>query len=308
MPRRSATSSSISTAVQVHDRVLSHRQGHPGARRAAAPPADRVGALRQTRRRRPGSSTPWPARRSPTCCSLIGLLPGRVRVLHRRHRGGGGRRGRCAWSSPATGWRSCPTRPSAVALLVARRRSAYAIDVQAGVPPFLDRRRHRRLSPSAPLLLFDGFVRRSLALVAGVAGMALLMVAGMPAMVRTRFSTPTIGRESMIGEEGIGAERRRSRGDRRGAGRRPGGPAPTGPHRSPPATGFGWRPSTACCSRSSRSRAPPATPGTDGLGPSFERGPHRADHTPVDNSCRETAGQGAEVVQNDPLFPVIHSR
>ena len=28
------------------------------------------------------------------------------------------------------------------------------------------------------------------------------MVAGMPAMVRTRFSTPTIGREWMIGEEG----------------------------------------------------------------------------------------------------------
>jgi membrane-bound serine protease (ClpP class) len=31
---------------------------------------------------------------------------------------------------------------------------------------------------------------------------ALFMVAGMPAMVRTRFSTPTIGRESMLGELG----------------------------------------------------------------------------------------------------------
>ena len=29
------------------------------------------------------------------------------------------------------------------------------------------------------------------------------MISGMPAMVRTRFSTPTIGRESMIGEMGV---------------------------------------------------------------------------------------------------------
>ena len=37
---------------------------------------------------------------------------------------------------------------------------------------------------------------------AGVGGTALFMVAGMPAMVRARFSTPTIGRESMVGEMG----------------------------------------------------------------------------------------------------------
>jgi len=34
------------------------------------------------------------------------------------------------------------------------------------------------------------------------AGMAVAMIAGMPAMVRTRFATPTIGREWMIGEMG----------------------------------------------------------------------------------------------------------
>jgi membrane-bound serine protease (ClpP class) len=39
-------------------------------------------------------------------------------------------------------------------------------------------------------------------LVAGVMGMTIAMIAGMPAMVRARFSTPTIGREWMIGEEG----------------------------------------------------------------------------------------------------------
>jgi len=33
-------------------------------------------------------------------------------------------------------------------------------------------------------------------------GVALTYLSGMPAMVRTRFSTPTIGREWMVGEEG----------------------------------------------------------------------------------------------------------
>ena len=33
-------------------------------------------------------------------------------------------------------------------------------------------------------------------------GIAVTMFSGMPAMVRTRFGTPTIGRESMVGEEG----------------------------------------------------------------------------------------------------------
>ncbi len=28
------------------------------------------------------------------------------------------------------------------------------------------------------------------------------MLAGLPATIRSRFSTPTIGRESMVGEEG----------------------------------------------------------------------------------------------------------
>jgi membrane-bound serine protease (ClpP class) len=32
--------------------------------------------------------------------------------------------------------------------------------------------------------------------------MVLSMLGGMPAMVRSRFSTPTIGREWMVGEEG----------------------------------------------------------------------------------------------------------
>jgi membrane-bound serine protease (ClpP class) len=39
-------------------------------------------------------------------------------------------------------------------------------------------------------------------LVGGVVGVVLMMLAGLPATVRSRFSTPTIGRESMIGEPG----------------------------------------------------------------------------------------------------------
>ena len=39
-------------------------------------------------------------------------------------------------------------------------------------------------------------------LLAGIGGIVLAFVVGMPSMVRTRFATPTIGREWMIGELG----------------------------------------------------------------------------------------------------------
>ena len=40
-------------------------------------------------------------------------------------------------------------------------------------------------------------------LVSGIAMMALAFIVGMPSMVRTRFATPTIGREWFIGTEGV---------------------------------------------------------------------------------------------------------
>jgi len=40
-------------------------------------------------------------------------------------------------------------------------------------------------------------------LVVGVAGVLLTFIVGMPSMVRTRFATPTIGREWMIGTDGV---------------------------------------------------------------------------------------------------------
>ena len=96
-----------------------------------------------------------------------------------------------------------PVRPYAL-VLVALGIFGYAIDLQAGVP--------RVWTVVGTGALVAGTVRlyanrgdvhlSPLAMVAGVAGTALFMVAGVPSMVRARFSTPTIGRESMVGERG----------------------------------------------------------------------------------------------------------
>jgi membrane-bound serine protease (ClpP class) len=50
--------------------------------------------------------------------------------------------------------------------------------------------------------LYAEFSMGWLAAIVGIAGIALTFLSGMPAMVRTRFSTPTIGREWMVGEMG----------------------------------------------------------------------------------------------------------
>ena len=98
------------------------------------------------------------------------------------------------------GLASLPTNPVGVALLLLAT-FGYAVDVQTGVP--------RAWSVIATvafavgsLVLYDGVSLSWIPLLAGIVGMALAMVGGMPAMVRTRFSTPTIGREWMIGEVG----------------------------------------------------------------------------------------------------------
>jgi membrane-bound serine protease (ClpP class) len=94
-----------------------------------------------------------------------------------------------------------PTRPWALAAL-AIGIVGYGIDVQAGAP-----RAWTAIGTlsfvAGSFFLFDDGLSVPLVVQAGViAGVALFMVAGMPAMVRTRFSTPTIGRESMLGELG----------------------------------------------------------------------------------------------------------
>jgi membrane-bound serine protease (ClpP class) len=94
-----------------------------------------------------------------------------------------------------------PTRPWAVGL-IALGMFGYAIDLQAGSPRFWTVVGTVSLAVGSVGLYDDGLRAAWLTLVAVVAGVALFMVAGMPAMVRARFSTPTIGRESMVGEVG----------------------------------------------------------------------------------------------------------
>ncbi|MCU1452247.1 MAG: hypothetical protein JWN46_393 [Acidimicrobiales bacterium] len=93
-----------------------------------------------------------------------------------------------------------PTRPVGVALLVFAM-FAFAVDVQTGVPRVWTVIGAVSLGAGS-LLLYDGQSLSWITLLVGIVGIGLFMFAGMPAMVRTRFSTPTIGREWMIGETG----------------------------------------------------------------------------------------------------------
>ena len=103
------------------------------------------------------------------------------------------------------GFAALPVRPVAVAVLVLAF-VAFAIDVQVGVP---------RLWTGIGSLLFvgaslslyqpvDGSSMRLPwpTLLAGVASILVAFVVGMPSMVRTRFATPTIGREWLVGMDG----------------------------------------------------------------------------------------------------------
>lgn len=103
---------------------------------------------------------------------------------------------------PARGW--------AVALLVLAT-VAFAIDVQVGIPRVWTGV-GVVLTAIGSWFLFapiqGGSLRPSwIALIAGVGGVVLTYVVGMPSMVRTRFATPTIGREWMLGEIGTVVER-----------------------------------------------------------------------------------------------------
>ena len=94
-----------------------------------------------------------------------------------------------------------PTNPLGLAL-IALGVFGYAVDVQAGAP--------RAWTGIGAVSLVIGSWRLFPAdlavpwyeIVAMSAAVALFMVSGMTAMLRARFSTPTIGRESMIGQMG----------------------------------------------------------------------------------------------------------
>ncbi|HEY0518030.1 MAG TPA: NfeD family protein, partial [Ilumatobacteraceae bacterium] len=103
------------------------------------------------------------------------------------------------------GLAALPTRPAAVVVLVLAML-AFAIDVQVGIP---------RTWTGVGIVLFiigAWYLYRPVAgndlrlgwitLVVAVGGAMLTFIVGMPSMVRTRFATPTIGREWMIGHGG----------------------------------------------------------------------------------------------------------
>ena len=94
-----------------------------------------------------------------------------------------------------------PTTPLGLAL-VGLAFFGFSVDVQAGAP-----RAWTGIGTVALLVgswqLFGGGIDIPwLTMLVLVVGVVLLMVSGLPSMVRSRFSTPTIGRESMIGEMG----------------------------------------------------------------------------------------------------------
>lgn len=95
-----------------------------------------------------------------------------------------------------------PVRPIGLALLLLAA-FGLAVDVQTGVPRVWTGVGVASLVAGSLLLYDDPVTLGWLPLVGGVAGMVLLMLAGLPATVRSRFSTPTIGRESMVGEAGV---------------------------------------------------------------------------------------------------------
>ncbi len=94
---------------------------------------------------------------------------------------------------PARGW--------AVALLLVAM-FGYAVDIQIGVPRVWTAIATVCLIVGS-LTLFEGVLLSWITLLAGIVGVFAGMVAGMPAMVRTRFGTPTIGRDWMIGALGV---------------------------------------------------------------------------------------------------------
>ncbi len=104
-----------------------------------------------------------------------------------------------------TGLATLPARGWAVGLILAAML-AFAVDVQVGVPR-LWTGVGIVLTVIGSLWLFEplpGVTLRPswITLLAGIGGVTLAFVVGMPSMVRTRFATPTIGREWMIGEVG----------------------------------------------------------------------------------------------------------
>jgi membrane-bound serine protease (ClpP class) len=77
----------------------------------------------------------------------------------------------------------------------------FAVDVQSGAPRVWTGIATVSFTAGS-LLLYDGVAVPWVAIVAGVVGVVLFFVGAMPAVVRSRVSTSTIGRDQMVGAEG----------------------------------------------------------------------------------------------------------
>lgn len=96
-----------------------------------------------------------------------------------------------------------PTNTWALTLLILSFIAA-AIDIQTNIPRFYSAL-SMVLFVVASFFLYDGLSMSYVTAGFGIIGMALYIYTGMPSMVRTRFSTPTIGRKWMIGSEAVAA-------------------------------------------------------------------------------------------------------
>lgn len=98
-----------------------------------------------------------------------------------------------------------PERGWALALIIASM-VAFSVDVQVGIPRFWTGVGLAMFAIGSWALFpeVDQFNLRVswLTLLVGIGGIALTFISGMPSMTRTRFATPTIGREKLIGEVG----------------------------------------------------------------------------------------------------------
>lgn len=94
-----------------------------------------------------------------------------------------------------------PMRGWALGLLIASL-VALSIDVQVGVPRFWTGAGILAFTFASVVLYRDGIRMSWVTLITGIGGIALTFVVGMPSMVRTRFATPTIGREWLVGKLG----------------------------------------------------------------------------------------------------------
>ena len=86
-------------------------------------------------------------------------------------------------------------------VLLAASMVAFGIDVQTSVPRFWTGA-GMLMFAAGTWWLYDGVSMSWIPMVVMTGAVAVAMFSGMPSMVRTRFSTPTIGRDWMIGEIG----------------------------------------------------------------------------------------------------------